>query len=74
MFQKSGAAKAATAKDPEPAAQEAKKEEKSEGKSDDEEEDEKDKGKIKPNTGNGADMETYSWIQTLQDLEVFRMI
>jgi len=38
--------------------------------SDDEEEDEKDKGKLKPNSGNGADHETYSWSQTLQELEV----
>ncbi|EGD77167.1 nuclear movement protein nudC [Salpingoeca rosetta] len=27
-------------------------------------------GKLRPNTGNGANLPNYSWIQTLQDLEV----
>jgi len=36
----------------------------------DEEEDEKDKGKLKPNAGNGYDFPTYSWSQTLQEVEI----
>ncbi|KAH0998778.1 hypothetical protein HUJ05_003278, partial [Dendroctonus ponderosae] len=35
-----------------------------------EEEDESEKGKLKPNSGNGCDLDKYKWTQTLQDIEV----
>ncbi|KAK9305455.1 hypothetical protein QLX08_003572 [Tetragonisca angustula] len=44
--------------------------EKKEDNSEEEEEDEREKSKLRPNSGNGADLPNYRWTQTLQDLEI----
>lgn len=46
-------------------------EEKGSGDASDEDEDAK--NKMKPNSGNGADMPDYRWVQTLEELEVITL-
>jgi len=46
------------------------KNEEEEKKDGEEEEDEEDKGKLLPNYGNGCDLDDYSWVQTLEEIEL----
>nr|XP_033340596.1 nuclear migration protein nudC [Megalopta genalis] len=55
---------------PGPSGDNADGEKKDENMEDDEEEDEVEKNKLRPNSGNGADLKNYQWTQTLRDLEI----